>query len=243
MTKIEKAISWMEETARDNSHGYDQNYRWGEKGDYDCSAAVITAWEKAGVKVKKYGASYTGDIRDAFLKAGFSDVTKKVKLSTGSGLKRGDVLLREYHHVAMYCGNGKEVEASINEKGSITGGKPGDQTGREFLIRDYRSSYGWTHVLRYTGDNTVTEKSSDRDSDKLDYFDESKAGKYKVTAYWLNVRKIPGDMSESNIVGELQKGTTIECKGYYAVVDGKVWIRFTRKNKEVYASSKYLKKL
>ena len=52
----------------------------------------------------------------------------------------------------MYCGNGKEVEASINEKGRAHGGKPGDQTGKEFLIRDYRN-YPWTHVLRHTGGN------------------------------------------------------------------------------------------
>ena len=41
MSKIEKAVQQMEAWAKDNSHGYDQIYRWGEKGDYDCSAAVI----------------------------------------------------------------------------------------------------------------------------------------------------------------------------------------------------------
>ncbi len=55
----------------------------------------------------------------------------------------------------MYCGNGKEVEASINEKGTAHGGKPGDQTGREFLIRSYRN-YPWTNVLRYTGRNSAS---------------------------------------------------------------------------------------
>ena len=83
-----------------------------------------------------------------FLACGFQDVTKSVNLATGAGLKRGDVLLNHVHHVAMFCGNGKEVEASINEKGTATGGKPGDQTGREFLIRPYRN-YPWNVVLRY----------------------------------------------------------------------------------------------
>ena len=44
MTKTEKAIQQMEAWAKDNSHGYDQTYRWGERGDYDCSSAVIQAW-------------------------------------------------------------------------------------------------------------------------------------------------------------------------------------------------------
>lgn len=153
MSKIEKAVQQMEAWAKDNSHGYDQIYRWGEKGDYDCSAAVIQACQNAGIPVKTGGATYTGNMLKVFLKNGFEVVTHEVNLKTGAGLIRGDVLLNTSHHTAMYCGNGKEVEASINEKGTATGGKPGDQTGREFLIRSYRN-YPWTHVLRYTKDTT-----------------------------------------------------------------------------------------
>lgn len=145
MNKVEKATSWMESIALDDSHGYDQNYRWGEYGDYDCSALVITAWRKAGVNVT---ASYTGNMRIGFLNAGFENVTSKVNLATGEGLKRGDILLNEGHHTALYCGNYREVEASINERGDIVGGVPGDQTGYEILIRSYRN-YPWNVVLRY----------------------------------------------------------------------------------------------
>lgn len=152
---IEKAISWMEKTAKDPKHGYDQIYRWGQKGDYDCSAAVITAWDKAGVDLKDDGATYTGNLVQALLKNDFKEVTSKVNTKTGEGLKRGDILFAKGHHVAMYCGNGKEVEASINEKGKATGGKPGDQTGREFLIRTYRN-YPWTNVYRYGKDDSIT---------------------------------------------------------------------------------------
>lgn len=158
-TIIESATAWMEKMAKDNSHGYDQTYRWGEKGDFDCSAAVITAWEQAGVPVKTKGATYTGNMLEVFKACGFADVTSKVNLSSGAGLQRGDVLLNTAHHTALYCGNGKEVEASINEKGTATGGKPGDQTGKEFLIRSYRN-YPWTHVLRYTGGKVVSGSAS-----------------------------------------------------------------------------------
>lgn len=65
-------------------------------------------------------------------------------------LKKGDVLLNEAHHTAIYLGDGKIVHASINEKGTTTGGKPGDQTGREICVRDYYvPTYGWDLVLRY----------------------------------------------------------------------------------------------
>ena len=153
--RIDKAINWMEDTARDDRHGYCQYHRWGEDGDYDWSSAVITAWEQAGVPVKSKGATYTGNMLSVFTANGFVDVTAQVNRSTGAGLKRGDVLLNTVHHTAMYCGDGKEVEASINEKGTAHGGTPGDQTGKEFLIRTYRN-YPWTNVLRYIGGNSAT---------------------------------------------------------------------------------------
>ena len=148
MTRIERATQQMEAWANDPAHGYDQIFRWGEKGDYDCSSAVIEACQRAGIPVKTGGATYTGNMYSVFLKNGFKDVTASVNLATGAGLLRSDVLLNHAHHVAMYCGNGMEVEASINEKGTATGGQPGDQTGREFLIRPYRN-YPWNAVLRH----------------------------------------------------------------------------------------------
>lgn len=148
MSKTENAVSWMINTANNNHHGYDQRYRWGERGDYDCSSAVITAWQNAGVPVKTNGATYTGNMYNAFKKSGFIDVTRSVNLSTGAGLVRGDVLLNRVHHTALYIGGGKLVQASINERGGIVGGIPGDQTGREFNISSYYN-FPWNYVLRY----------------------------------------------------------------------------------------------
>lgn len=145
MTPIEIATQWMEALATDDTHGYDQIYRWGEKGDYDCSSAIITAWKTAGVPLT---CTYTGNMKADMISKGFMDVTSSVNLSTGAGLIRGDVLLNEAHHVAMYIGDGKEVEASINERGGATGGTPGDQTSREILIRTYRN-YPWNCILRF----------------------------------------------------------------------------------------------
>ena len=152
MSIIEKATAQMEAWAGDDSHGYDQTFRWGEKGDFDCSAAVIQAWELAGVPVKSKGATYTGNMYGVFTACGFEDVTAGVDLVHGSGLQRGDVLLNHKNHTAIYAGGGRTVEASINERGTTTGGTPGDQTGKEFLMRLYRN-YPWDVVLRYTGEN------------------------------------------------------------------------------------------
>ena len=145
---IQKAVKWAYDIANDPKHGYDQILRWGD--DYDCSSFVISAYENAGVPLRKNGATYTGNMRDVMLKSGFEDVTRIVNFARGTGLLYGDVLLNTKHHTAIYAGNGFEIEASINENRHITGGLTGDQTGKEILIRNYRD-YPWNYCLRFAG--------------------------------------------------------------------------------------------
>lgn len=212
MNKTEKAIRQMETWAKDDSHGYDQDYRWGEKGDYDCSSAVIQAWQNAGVPVKSGGATYTGDMKNVFLKNGFVDVTSKVNVATGSGLLRGDVLLNEAHHVAMYCGNGKEVEASINEKGTAHGGKPGDQTGKEFLIRSYRN-YPWNCVLRYRG-NIFSASDTEKKQNAVAYVARfTKDCKCYSAAGKTQAKMFP----------VIKKNAVVDVMKYTETVNGKKW--------------------
>lgn len=155
MSKIDSAVTWAENIANDPAHGYDQINRWGP--DYDCSSLVISAWQTgAGVPVKTNGATYTGNMRAAFLKSGFSDVTKNINFVTGDGIRRGDVLLNTARHTVLADGGGKVISASINEQGKATGGKSGDQTGREILIRDYYN-YPWQYCLRYTAEDSGVE--------------------------------------------------------------------------------------
>lgn len=142
MSKIESAVRWMENLAADNSHGYSQASRWGP--DYDCSSAVIQAWEQAGAPVKSRGATYTGNMRTVFLACGFKDVTQSVNMATGEGMHRGDVLLEDLKHTAMYIGNGRIVHARSSEGNSL----PGDQSGNEIRTQAYYN-YPWLCVLRY----------------------------------------------------------------------------------------------
>lgn len=140
---ITEAVSWAVGIAQDDSHGYSQSNRWGP--DYDCSSLVISAYEQAGVPVKEAGATYTANMRRAFEQCGF----KSIKYGSGTVLMKGDVLLNEKHHAALYIGNGQIVQASIAETGKIYG-KEGDQTTREIEFRSfYVYRYGWDYILRY----------------------------------------------------------------------------------------------
>lgn len=143
MSKIEQAVAWALDVANDPAHGYDQASRWGQP-DYDCSSLVISAYRQAGVPLT---CTYTGNMRGDMLSHGFKDVTASVDLATGAGLQRGDVLLNEAKHTALYIGSGQIVHASANERGGATGGKPGDQTGGEICVRGYYNS-PWDCVLR-----------------------------------------------------------------------------------------------
>lgn len=144
MTTIEKAVQWAISIANDSSHGYSQADRWGP--DYDCSSFVISAYQQAGVPVKDKGATYTGNMRGAFLACGFVDVTTQVGLGTGYGLQAGDVLLNYSAHTCLYVGSGQVANARTSE------GHPqsGDQ-GQEIRIQNYWN-FPWNCVLRYKGE-------------------------------------------------------------------------------------------
>lgn len=126
--------------ADDDSHGYDQAFRWGEYGDYDCSSLVVSSLQAAGYNTG--WATYTGNMRSALTSYGWS------WLNMGAGLKRGDILLNERYHTAIYLGDGIVAQASGNEWGGAVGGAPGDQTGQEIWVRSYYD-YPWNGVLRY----------------------------------------------------------------------------------------------
>lgn len=147
MSISERAVLWAIDIANDDSHGYDQSNRWGT--DYDCSSLVISAYIRAGVPLS---CTYTGNMRGDMLAHGFA-------LVTDGTLQRGDVLLNEKSHTALYIGDGMIVQASSNELGGITGGVPGDQSGREISIRSYYN-FPWDCVLRYKEESPKTVSDS-----------------------------------------------------------------------------------
>ncbi len=156
MSIIQDAVAWARRIAADDAHGYDQTNRWGV--DYDCSSFVISAFKAAGVPLE---CTYTGNMRGDMLRRGFIDVTATVNLSNGAGVAAGDVLLNYTRHTALALGGGRIVQASINERGTVTNGLPGDQTGREICERAYYN-YPWDCVLRYGGSDGAAAEETGR---------------------------------------------------------------------------------
>lgn len=140
MADIERAVKFMLDTANDNKHGYDQTYRNGP--DYDCSSLVATALFEGGFDVNPN--SWTGNIEAQLRRCGFEECK--------APWRAGDVHLKRRKHIAMSVSKTGIVHASINERGEISGGKTGDQTGKEICRRKYYEyAGGWDVHLRYKG--------------------------------------------------------------------------------------------
>lgn len=218
MSKSEKMVQWMIAIANDNRHGYSQYNRQGP--DYDCSSLTIEAAHRAGYPVKKYGATYTGNMKQAFLKAGFRDVTRSVNLRTGGGLKRGDVLLSERYHVEVYIGNGQLVGANSDERGGIVGRLQGDQTGREIWVKPYFVyRKGWDCVLRPPVESGSKASSSSSSDGKF-----IKNERWKGTTLAVcNVRSAPS--VSASVVAQYGKGEVIRYDSVYEG-DGYRWISY-----------------
>ena len=142
MANIQKAVDFMVRIANDDTHGYDQSNRNGP--DYDCSSLVATALYNAGFAVQ--ASSWTGNLEEQLRKCGFDDCSKP--------WKAGDIHLSTWNHVNMSINESQIAEATINEKGTVSGGQTGDQTGNEIRIANYYEySEGWDKHLRYYGEN------------------------------------------------------------------------------------------
>ena len=140
----EIAVQLMEHLCNHNWHGYSQLSRYGdgegtcpveingrayylEQGDRDCSSAIITAFEAAGISCG--GATYTGNMRSCMTGTGNF---KWHPMSDGYIAQRGDIYLNEANHTAMCISAVPDMlaEFSISETGGIDGAE-GDQTGKE----------------------------------------------------------------------------------------------------------------
>ncbi len=174
---VEDAIQWALATAKDQTHGYSQAHRWGP--DYDCSSFVISSFGHAGFNLgymnwpndddHEDDLYYTGNLKQPFIDAGFTWIpaSELGGLDTPTNLKRGDIVLREYHHTEIYIGNGYLVGAHGCESSEAHPNRSpatGDQADEVSVIK-YTNYYGkgYDGVLRLleepdyaTGSYTVT---------------------------------------------------------------------------------------
>jgi len=160
--KVENYVQMAINIANNNQHGYSQANRDGYP-DYDCSSLVCNVVQRSGIPVMENGASYTGNMRAAFIKSGFTPVS--VNLANCAGMERGDILLNDQSHTAIYIGNGQIVQAG----GTDGHPEPGDQTGREIQVMRYYN-FPWSVVLRYPH-NSKTSDGADIQPDLLPYQD------------------------------------------------------------------------
>lgn len=127
--------------------GYDQSnredIRWG--GECDCSSLVIFALKEAGFDVG--AATYTGNMSRNLVLRGWK------RVANCGNPEKGDILLNDRSHVAVWLGDCL-AQASIDERGGVSGGRSGDQgapNGRgETNTRSYYN-YPWDCYLRWGG--------------------------------------------------------------------------------------------
>lgn len=74
-------------------------------------------------------------------------------------------------------------------------------------------------------------------------FDNTITGKYIVTASALNLRFIPGLMSENNVEKILHKDEIVQCWGYFTQIGNEKWYLVQLPTMTGYVSSKFIKKL
>ena len=72
--------------------------------------------------------------------------------------------------------------------------------------------------------------------------DTSLSGTYTVTAEKLNLRYIPGVLTNNNVIKLLVKGEKVHNYGYYSVVDGNKWLYIQAGNIVGHVDARYLSK-
>jgi hypothetical protein len=139
MSKTSDFIAIFKDLCNDDSHGYDQTYRWGP--NYDCSSSIYYAANAAGFNVPT-GYGYTGSMIAHFTAAGFTAYPYD---GNPWDCPDGTIFLNVANHVEVWIG-GQLWGFHANEWGGITGGASGDQTGREASAGAYYS-FPWDYVL------------------------------------------------------------------------------------------------
>ena len=206
VTKKEVAALIMRHLCTHDAHGYTQDMQgrqgtgtetidiYGVKytiksGDRDCSSAIISAYEAAGISCG--GATYTGNMRKRMTGTG-----NFVWRSMNFTAQMGDTYLNEKNHTAMCLSAEPDVlmEFSINEKGAALGGKTGDQKqsgeydekyghGESHLAMYY--DYPWNGILQCVNDQIafiIEEDGTISKPDKDDGYTATEVKKVEATA-------------------------------------------------------------
>jgi len=155
---ITKAVNFAVMIAGNDGYGYDQATResgytkWqsdpdciSECANFDCSSLVSAALTEAGY----FGTNpnfTTSSMENALEQAGFTRVDVS-SFDTSKDLVRGDILVAPGSHTEIYIGDNQTVGAHIDENNNASGGKVGDQNGKEISVITY-VNHPWESAWR-----------------------------------------------------------------------------------------------
>ena len=117
------------------SQGPDRLNVW-KDGTGDCASYNLLCAKYVGIPIG--GATFTGNLMDELVKVGWKEIPLKNR-HYGCLVCRPKTSSRSGHVAMMVSDNDDVAEALSNEFGGIIGGKPGDQTGREVMVRKYNN--------------------------------------------------------------------------------------------------------
>lgn len=190
---------------------------------HDCSGLI-----KGCVTEGQYNPNY--DVNAAGM---YAAAKEKGKISTME--KEPGVLVfkgstpAKIHHVGVYIGNGKVIEAK----------------GHKWGVIESELDESWTYwckcsFIDYRKESIPVNLKVTKIK-PASYFDSELAGTYKVTASGLNLRAGAGTGNE--VVKILKHKTKVECYGYYSKSNGAKWLYVKAGDVTGYCSMKYLKEV
>lgn len=126
----------------------------------DCSAGVCANITAAGYllgidALKNHTGTYTGNMKNALVKAGFKALTDSKYLTSGNYLLPGDILLNENHHTATNITIGSKVKKDWKPTAST----PTTPTDPVAPTKYYRVRKSWEDKASQIGAYTVLENA------------------------------------------------------------------------------------
>ncbi|MBQ2682205.1 MAG: hypothetical protein IJF97_09745 [Eggerthellaceae bacterium] len=238
----EAAALCMEHLVDHDWHGYTQGWgRWGdgegtcpvetpigtcyvEQGDRDCSSAVISSYEAAGIDCG--GATYTGNMKSCMLSTGnfrAHRMSDGYNCDDGYIAQRGDCYLNEINHTAMCISAYPDMlaEFSIAENGTIYG-NVGDQTGWE-SSRGVFYGFPWDWCMELIADGSTPAPAPSIDAVRYKVStDPNGSWWYDEMADWTDTGGSTDDFAGN--YGELVRWVAIKDATYRVCSQASGWL-------------------
>lgn len=161
----EKIALAMEKACKNDYIGYDQSQRttlyslckangWKiedikTRCETDCSALVAVCVNSAGIEIS--GDIYTGNEATTLLRTKeFELLTDSKYLISDEYLKRGDILLYEFHHTAIALENGIKVKSNNFQNNYVHGWNKNNEGW--WYVYDDRDNYHVNNAVRINGE-------------------------------------------------------------------------------------------